>query len=314
MSTSDVIAIAGLIVAIVGIPITFIVARRTRLRPQIRYATDFDILLRPGDNLFDRGLYMTLGDHKIVSISRTRLAFWNHRGDTVHNSDILNSDPLRLQLRQGDEVLQARVITMSRKPINLQSGITSDTTAVSITFEFLDTWDGGVIEVIHKGPEKPSLVGTLQGCDMYDAGSANLTALALKAVAEKSRLGRFRKYVMERTPKKILILSVLPIFIVVITAIITFVIANSKPNRLVNAAKYKLNTMKGQIGFAHAVANTRAFSSNSNEVFLIVAAVFIVIFFLVICWGFFRSTRRVIPGEIVTYADVAPEANKIQEM
>src|SRR4051812_35164037 len=119
MSVSDIIAIVGLVVALAGIPIAFILARRTRLRPQLRYCIDFDVILNAEDNLFDRDLHMTLGTRQINSISRTRIAFWNHRGDPIRKLDILASDPLRVQLKDGDEGLQARTLSVSRTQIGL---------------------------------------------------------------------------------------------------------------------------------------------------------------------------------------------------
>ena len=67
MSLSDVLAIAGLCISVIGIPVTFIVARRTRQIPDLRYVTEFDILLDPSDKIFDAGLSLSLGGVKLMA-------------------------------------------------------------------------------------------------------------------------------------------------------------------------------------------------------------------------------------------------------
>jgi hypothetical protein len=144
MNFSDILAIVATLTSIVGIPVTFVVARRARQRPGLRYSTDFDMLLTPTDTLFGQGLYMTLGDQRIYRISRTTLAFWNNRGDTINGTDILTGDPLRLQFKDDDRLLQTRIVSMSRKQIKLAAEINSeDRSSVLINFDFLDASDGG---------------------------------------------------------------------------------------------------------------------------------------------------------------------------
>src|SRR5215471_15876312 len=163
MNTSDVIAIIGLVGSFVGIPVTFIVARRARLRPELRYAIDFTVLLEPSDSLFDQGLRMSLRDQEINRISRTRVAIWNNHGDPIKKSDIVSSDPLRIALKSGDRLLQSRVISASRKQIALTGTIDKTSgLALRIDFDFLAADDGGVIEIVHQGLKPPEILGTLR--------------------------------------------------------------------------------------------------------------------------------------------------------
>ncbi len=194
MDFNTALTIIGVIAAIAAIPITFFLGRRTRQRPELRHAMDFDVLLRPTDRLFDEGLYMTLEDRKIDSISRTRLALWNQRGDTIRGTDVLGSDPLRLQFPSGDSPLQTRVICMSRKQTALSGAIDLERDAsVIINFYFLDPGDGGVVEVIHQGIEKPTITGTIRGAITTSRGSTDLAPDTLLDISEKSRTRRILK-------------------------------------------------------------------------------------------------------------------------
>jgi hypothetical protein len=300
MSVSDIIATIGLAISVLGIPITFILARRTRQRPELRYALDFDRILSPDSNLFDRGLYMTLGANRIDSISRTRIALWNHRGDTIRNGDILDTDPLRVQLKDGDEALQARVLGTSRKQLEVHATIDSaKPSSVQIDFNFLDVGDGALIEIIHRGPSEPTVLGTLQGADVRNVGPAVLGSKMLEvAAAYKSRMRRF----FSSTPKEDLIVPAalicgsIAFFLLIITE------SPYQPNHLIDVNHYKLNTVTGQVAFAQAVAKTEAFNSSPfNSIIAITFIVIIVVAFLGGCLAAFRLVRRKVPWSVVSY-------------
>jgi len=303
MNVSDIIATIGLAISILGIPITFVLARRTRQRPELRYVVDFDVILNPNDNLFDRGLSMTLGDRPIDSISRSRVALWNHRGDTIHRSDNLGNDPLRLQLNKDDEALQARILSVSRKQTEVVAIINPhDPSSVRVDFEFLDAGDGAVIEFIHKGPAKPNVAGTLQGSDIRSAGSADLSPHALSVAAEKSRMRRLRTYSPKRI-KRLLRVYAVQVVLVIILALIVVLTKQHQTNTLVNVHKYTLTTLRGQVAFANAVAKTRAYNSS---IYLFTDWVLGVFVAFIISAGFaiyFIAIRRKIPQSIVQNHD-----------
>lgn len=196
MNSGDILGIAGIAASLIGIPVAFILARKSRQRPQLRYAVDFNTILSTDDKLFDRGLKMTLGDKRIDSISRTRVALWNHHGDTIERSDNLESDRLRLNFDREDSVLQSRVLRESRPQIALSATFEErNASIVDISFDFLDAEDGGIIEVIHQGTVEPKLLGTIKGCTIRRARSVHtdLSEEAIRAIP-KSRLGRILTY------------------------------------------------------------------------------------------------------------------------
>ena len=234
MSLSDILATAGLAVSVLGIPLTFIIARRTRQRPELRYMLEYDEILRADSNLFGRGLFMTLGSHRIDSISRTRVALWNHRGDAIRDADLLESDPLRIELQDGDEALQARVLSMSRKQLEVTAPIhEGDLSKVSICFNFLDVGDGAIIEVIHRGPSKPTVLGTLQGADIR-----NIDPFWNLRILEPARL---RRFAMRRRRIGILITTFSGATAAMFLALAMILSRDHRPY-LIDASHYNLNT------------------------------------------------------------------------
>lgn len=301
MNSGVLIGLIGILCTIFGIPITFIVARRSKQQPDLRYIIDFDVLLRPSDRLFDEGLYMTLADRKIDSLSRTRLAFWNQRGDTVHGADIVSSDRLRLAFPDEDQPLQTRVIAMSRNQIALAAEFHSDfKDCAIINFDFLDAGDGGIIEVIHRGTHQPELLGTIRGATSRSRGTADLGPNALSVVRQSwlSRTGHWLK--KDKIRAGTMLIS-MPVFIGGSIYIgIKYLWAGGS---LVNAHPYNLNTVKGQVAFVSRVLNTGYYNRASNLAPYILA--FIMAILGVIASLYVMRTRLIprIPTSIVVYQE-----------
>jgi hypothetical protein len=166
------LGIAALAVALVGIPLTFIVGRRARQRPVLRYGIDFDVLIDPSRGVSNEKLLLQFGGKEIPRVARTYLAFWNARGDTIRGTDIVADDPLRVELSQGDTPLQSRVVFVSRPQIDVETS--NEDSSVAITFDFLDEEDGGIIEVLHQG-RRPTFAGTIRGATTRTSGRGQLT-------------------------------------------------------------------------------------------------------------------------------------------
>jgi hypothetical protein len=195
VNLSDILGIAALAVAIIAIPITYYLAKRARQIPDLRFMMDFDILLRPDGQIFDAGLEMKVGDHPISCLSRTRIAFWNERGDTVRGADIVDADPLRIEFAEKDYALQAQIVSVSRDA----AGLTVSTpqpgqSHVLVTFDFLDAQDGGIFDIVHHSTVAPKLEGTIRGAKIVTNGKADLTNAALDAASKVFllRRGRYR--------------------------------------------------------------------------------------------------------------------------
>ena len=97
--------------------------------------------LPPTSHLSRAGLSLTLAGHTLKRISRARVALWNARGDTVHGSSIVQSDPLRIALDPTDKAALATIVAMSRPQIEVAVKIDpAHPHEVRLDFDFLDAW------------------------------------------------------------------------------------------------------------------------------------------------------------------------------
>src|SRR5262249_46738887 len=108
------LAIAGLAVAILGIPIAFYIAKKSDVHPLLNWKRDFAEVLTPDETLTKRGLSVSFRDVPITQLSRTIIAVWSERGSTMRGEDITDSDPLRFAASEGSTILQVRGLARSR--------------------------------------------------------------------------------------------------------------------------------------------------------------------------------------------------------
>jgi hypothetical protein len=245
---SDAIGLVGIAMSIVGIPLAYFLARRGRQRPDLRYALDFTVLLSPDDGLAAQGLFLSFSGHPIRTVSRSYIAFWNHRGDTVRGSDIVPADPLCISIPEGEKILQARVLFRSRAQISFDLRINDDHSAVLIEFDFLDAGDGAVVELVHEGIEEPLIVGTTRGATISYQSQASLEPDFLQSIA-KGKPRRLWARIRKNYQNGFLLAASMFILFA------GFLLSNPfRPNpRLVNVKDYDLSKLEGQAKFANEV-------------------------------------------------------------
>ncbi|WP_146247349.1 hypothetical protein [Micromonospora arborensis] len=267
MSIGDILGIAGLAVSVIGIPITFILARRGRQRPELRYVLDHDVLIDPHHGVLGEGLVVTSEGYPVTSISRTRLAIWNARGDAVRGNEILDTDPLRVDVGENGKVLQLKTLTRSRRQNEFRASLTSDGRVVSIDFKFLDAKDGGTIELIHQGTERPIVSGTIPGASLAGRSSGvSLGPHAFEALLEQSRHRRFRKFILGRRTTRIVFIAAC-VQVVLATGFFGYQLfeelQKAKKPALVDVSKHNLSSAKGQEKFAKEVRSRQVFGGES---------------------------------------------------
>jgi hypothetical protein len=252
------LGIAGIVLSAVGIPITYVYARRARQRPRLAFALDFDVLLNPTDGLVSEGLSLSFRDRAINRVSRTYVALWNDRGDTVRGNDIVDTDPLRVQLAPGDTPLETRILLQSREQSKMVLAL--DDEAVRIAFDFLDEGDGALIEVLHEGAAKPELTGTVRGATLSARGTGvDLSPAELLWMRDERWWSRLRNRLKrpgisaKRRPRALLPLIAAGLMQVVLLGYIAWDTTHDRRPALIPAQQYDLDTVKGQKHFADDV-------------------------------------------------------------
>jgi hypothetical protein len=286
------IGLLGLLTSVVGIPLAYYLARRGRQRPDLRAATRTNALFYPDDGITGQGLRMTFGNDLITNVNRCYVAIWNHRGDSVQGSDIVPSDPLRVDVAQEERILQTSVVSYSRPQILPNVSISELGNSALVQFDFLDAGDGFLIEVIYEGVHNPELVGTVRGAAVALQRNVDLDPQIL-ARMWGGRLNRLRAGVGRYAT---------PLFALIAGLVwlggIVFLTEFWREPEIVNVREFNLGSLRGQKDFAKEVSNV-----GLNEVpwWLIALPAFPFLFILSDGTRSYRRARRSPPRYVARH-------------
>lgn len=102
-------------------------------------------------------LQMFYGGTNIQNLTVSKVAFWNDGREIINKSDIVDSDPLRIEAVGACDILDASVIKETNR-INRFSVEKVDNKSVRILFDFLDKkGQGGAVQVIHTGTQSADI-------------------------------------------------------------------------------------------------------------------------------------------------------------
>ncbi len=92
----------------------------------------------------------------VNNLTITNFAFWNHGNDTIRNVDIPTNEPLVIKSIDEFEILDARIKCFNNKANNIIVTIIN-TQTIQLSFEYLDQYDGAIIQIIHTGHNSESI-------------------------------------------------------------------------------------------------------------------------------------------------------------
>jgi hypothetical protein len=296
--------IVALVLWVLAIPITYILGRRNRQRPDLRFATDFDEVLVPDQSLLSGGLTLGFEGASIERLCRTNIAMWNHRGDVIRREDIAEADKLRVRVAEGDSILQIRVVARARAQNELSlSATSSDGTSIPLSFDFLDAGDGVVLEVLHHLPTSATLAGTIKGAKIRNVGPRDLSPTARREL-RRSWIAR----TWSRLRRSFLILPIIASFTGLAGTALTVFVENPTP-KLLNPSKFDLSTRQGQEAFASQVTTPiPPFISVMGWTY---AGIVLVVLVVAVLFAV-RLRRRAIPPSVVAeeLQERAPEIDE----
>jgi hypothetical protein len=158
----NVLAVAGVLIGLIGIYLGIKGWKRKRLRYLIRSTNIFTGIDHMVPNVEVK--FPGYGP-MIKALTVTKIVFWNSGSDTIKSGDIVTGDPLIVRATTGIVFLSAAV-TDCFNPLNKVECIQSkDRTEVAITFEYLDQNQGAMIQIFHTGAGNADirLNGTVMG-------------------------------------------------------------------------------------------------------------------------------------------------------
>ena len=94
----------------------------------------------------------------IDTLTKTYIVLWNSGINTIYGHNIVPEDPLRIELDKSIQILQVRILKLTRK-INVNKFTAKKdvlSNVIDCNFDYLDAGDGVTIEILHTS-EKPNV-------------------------------------------------------------------------------------------------------------------------------------------------------------
>ena len=152
ISTSpEIVAIAGLMLAISSIILTVLFYRLSRSRKLLAY-TSRTFRVVPDKRIKLENLGITYNGHPVERLSVTRLAIWNAGNESIRRNDLATKDPPVTYAGVGITMFETEIIETSAAANNISlRTVSTPITGSAIDFDFLDPGDGAVFSVVHDG-------------------------------------------------------------------------------------------------------------------------------------------------------------------
>lgn len=183
---------AGSLIAIIGLIISLLIYRASRIGPRPVYQFRALRLIGKEERALPEEVEIRFKNRTVPQLTKTHVILWNSGNATLYGREITEGDPIRLEFSEGDEILRVRVIKLTRKLNKLTSEIDSNSpNKVICSFDYLEAGDGAVIELLHTAEERyPRVLGTIRG---VPKGLLNWGSISPDRSRIRSSLFRYRK-------------------------------------------------------------------------------------------------------------------------
>lgn len=141
---------------------------RSRQGAQLAYHYWTSRVLGGKDHKLPEPVKITFRDEPIENLCRSLVLIWNNSDKTIKGENIVESDPLRIDLGEKAKVVDSRIVKSTRSVNSCQVDLqlTPDDVMWAqpvVRFDYLDAGDGLVIEIFHTDWGKaPVLRGSIR--------------------------------------------------------------------------------------------------------------------------------------------------------
>lgn len=111
------------------------------------------------------GLTVAYAGQNVATFSVAKFAFWNGGNQVIEAKDVAPSDPVRIVISQGAQILDAKISYVKKNANNFTVNVSDDKRQVAVGFDYFHKSEGLVIEVYHTAESKDALMilGTIKG-------------------------------------------------------------------------------------------------------------------------------------------------------
>jgi hypothetical protein len=94
---------------------------------------------------------------KVDNLSISKIALWNEGKETISTNDVANSSPIKINIKDGLEILEAEIIYQKNISNDFKIEINEDYKFLLVKFDFFDFEEGVVLKIFHTGSSSSDL-------------------------------------------------------------------------------------------------------------------------------------------------------------
>ena len=109
------------------------------------------------------GLSIRYNEEPVMSLSVSRVVFWNAGRGAIRHGDIAKEDKLRIEAFDGARILSVSPVECNARAAKVSADLEPDQTTAILQFDFLNHQEGAVFDVVHTGTglDNVRVVGTV---------------------------------------------------------------------------------------------------------------------------------------------------------
>jgi hypothetical protein len=155
----------GSLIGLLGIAAAGITYALSRQRSIVAYRARGVRLLGHTDSKLPSEVNVQFRGVDIPRLTRTVIVLWNDGEKTIAGSDIVQDDPLCIDVGADASIVACSLLKSTRPVIQATcSHSTQGKSCAAVSFSFLDSGDGMVVEILHTGEQRyPTVSGTIRG-------------------------------------------------------------------------------------------------------------------------------------------------------
>lgn len=143
----------GIIGILVGI-ISYFKSRKVKLPC---YTTRSTNIVRDLVNKFE-SVEMFYAGQPIENMTVTKIAFWNSGNETLNSQDIAAADPLKIHVKNDSKILDAKTLYQKNQANKFELSSAEKGSDICLRFDYVDKYEGAVIQIIHTGKSNRDVV------------------------------------------------------------------------------------------------------------------------------------------------------------
>ena len=153
----------GTAVGFVGIVLAVVFYFRSRRKARLAFQCDHVTLVGGRGAAFSDEVEISFAGTVVPRITASRIIIWNCGDRTINRRDLVEGDPLRVEVPETGRILKHMVLRQTRS-VNAWHFDQPSPNLLNLTFDFLDPGDGVSLEIIHSEPrDELHVVGTIRG-------------------------------------------------------------------------------------------------------------------------------------------------------